>query len=59
MRTRELGDAVPKIPSQTPGLTITRVVCASEAIVVATDIEKMENRRKCSMSGCHFCELNL
>jgi len=37
---------VPKIASQTPGLTTTRIAWASEASVVAIDMEKMENRRK-------------
>lgn len=39
-------EAVPKIPSQTPGLVITRAACTSEATVVTTDMEKIENRRK-------------
>ena len=37
---------VPEIPSQTPGLSITRITCASDASVVAIDMEKMENKRK-------------
>lgn len=37
---------VPEIPSQTPGLSITRTTCASDASVVAIDTEKMENKRK-------------
>ena len=38
--------AVPKIASQTPGLTITRTACASDASVVAIDMEKIKNKRK-------------
>jgi len=38
--------AVPKIVSQTPGLTMTRIACASDASVVAIDTEKIESRRK-------------
>jgi len=37
---------VPEIPSQTPGLTITRTACTSDASVVAIETEKMENKRK-------------
>ena len=37
---------VPKIVSQTPGLTVTRIACASDTKVVAIDMEKMESKRK-------------
>lgn len=37
---------VPEIASQTPGLTITRTACTSDAAVVAIDTEKMDNKRK-------------
>ena len=38
--------SIPEIPSQTPGLSITRTTCTSDANVVAIDMEKMENKRK-------------
>lgn len=36
----------PKVPSQKPGLVITKTACASDASVVAIDAEKIENKRK-------------
>jgi len=40
------GIAVPIIPSQNPRLVITSMACATDATVVAIDMEKMENKRK-------------
>lgn len=42
----EMRVAVPKTAFHTPGLTITKMACASDASVVAIDTEKMENNRK-------------
>lgn len=42
----EKGTGVPKMPSQTPGLTITKTACTSDASVVMIDMEKIENKRK-------------
>ena len=36
---------VPKIASIAPGLSITRTACATDAIVVAIDTEKIPNKR--------------
>ena len=38
--------SLPKMASQTPGLTKTMIACTNDATVVAMDIEKMENKRK-------------
>ena len=38
--------AAPEIPSTTPGLAITKAAWTSDASVVATDMEKIENKRK-------------
>lgn len=43
---REKGMGVPKMPSQTPGLTITKIACTSDASVVTIDMENIENKRK-------------
>jgi hypothetical protein len=40
------GASVPKIASQTPGLTTTNIACTRDASVVAIDTEKIENKRK-------------
>ena len=39
-------EGVPKIASQTPGLTITNTACATDDSVVAIDMEKIKNKRK-------------
>ena len=38
--------AVPKIPSQIPGLSIIRTAWTRATSVVAADMEKIENKRK-------------
>ena len=45
-RSMKRGTAVPKIASQTPGLTITKTACTTDDIVVAIDMEKIKNKRK-------------
>jgi hypothetical protein len=43
--SRRMEVGVPKVASQIPGSTITKIACASDASVVAIDTEKMENNR--------------
>jgi len=40
------GITIPIIPSKKPGLVITSTACATDATVVAIDMEKIENKRK-------------
>ena len=44
--SRRMDLAAPKVASQIPGSTITKIACATDASVVAIDTEKMENKRK-------------